>query len=150
MRTFPLCLLGALLLVADPRPACAVVQAQSDYPFEQVWNAAVRLVRVDLGFEVTERDAEGGFVLFRYRGESGTFNASLEVVRLQGNRVNVICRIPEMPRYTEIFLVDRLTRKLRDEYGAPPPRPAQTPAAGQEPRGALSASKRPRVPSTQR
>lgn len=117
------CCLGA------PSPAEAVVRAESDYPFDQVWNAALRLIRVDLGYQITERDAEGGFVLFKYQGESGTFNASLEVMRLGSGKVGIVCQIPQMPRYAEIFLVDRLSRKMRDEYGAPPPRRAQPPAA---------------------
>ncbi|MBI2893503.1 MAG: hypothetical protein HYY06_08115 [Deltaproteobacteria bacterium] len=102
-----------------------MVRAESDYPFDQVWNAALRLIRVDLGFEVTERDAEGGFVLFKYEGESGVFNASIEVVRLSDGKVGLVCQVPQMPRYAEIFLVDRLNRKMREEYGAPPPRRSQ-------------------------
>jgi hypothetical protein len=118
-------LAGLVALVAvglAPRGAGAVVRAQSEYPFDQVWNAAVRLVRVDLGFEVTERDTEGGFILFKYRGDmGGTFNASLEIVRPPPDgRVGLVIQIPEMPRYSELWLLDRLNRKLRDEYGAPP------------------------------
>jgi len=123
MRPFlPVVLFVAVGLA--PRPAGAVVRTQSDYPFDQVWNVAVRLVRVDLGFEVTERDAEGGFILFKYRGDmGGTFNASLEIVRPPPDgKVGLVIQIPEMPRYTELWLLDRLARKLRDEYGAPPPR----------------------------
>jgi len=101
------------------RGAGAVVRTQSEYPFDQVWNTAVRLVRVDLGFEVTERDAEGGFILFKYRGDmGGTFNASLEIVRPPPDgKVGLVIQIPEMPRYTELWLLDRLARKLSDEYG---------------------------------
>lgn len=124
-------ILLVLLLVLVPRGAGAVVRTQSEYPFDQVWNAAVRLVRVDLGFEVTERDAEGGFILFKYRADmGGTFNASLEIVRPPPDgKVGLVVQIPEMPRYAELWLVDRLTRKLRDEYGAPPPRIRRAPAA---------------------
>ena len=125
----PLSLAALVSLV--PQSASAVVRAQSDYPYDQVWNAAVRLVRVDLGFEIMERDQEGGFVLFKYRGDSGTFNASLEVVRpAQGGKVGLVIQVPEMPRYTELWLLDRLNRKMHDDYGAPPrpvPRPAASP-----------------------
>lgn len=116
--------LGLLAAMLWPATAAAVVRAQSDYPFDQVWNVAVRLVRVDLGFEVTERDAEGGFILFKYRADmGGIFNASLEVVRPAADgKVGLVIQVPEMPRYTELWLLDRLNRKLRDEYGAPPPR----------------------------
>lgn len=117
-------------VIGVPRGAAAVVRTLSDYPFDQVWNAAIRLVRVDLGFEVVERDAEGGFVLFKYQGDAGTFNASLEIVRpTAGAKVGIVIQVPEMPRYTELWLLDRLNRKMRDEYGAPPPRPTVRPAA---------------------
>jgi hypothetical protein len=124
-------LLGAaalLLVTAAPLRAQAVVRAQSDYPYDQVWNAALRLIRVDLGFEVTERDSEGGYVLFKYQGETGIFNASIEILRLTGGKVGIVCQIPQMPRYAEIFMVDRLNRKMRDEYGAPPLHPTPPPA----------------------
>lgn len=124
--------LALVLGVLVPRGAAAVVRTQSDYPFDQVWNAAIRLVRVDLGFEVVERDPEGGFVLFKYRGDAGTFNASLEIVRpAPGAKVGIVIQVPEMPRYTELWLLDRLNRKMRDEYGAPPPRPTARPSAAE-------------------
>lgn len=130
MRVHLFGLFAVLAVALPPRAAGAVVRAQSEYPFDQVWNAAVRLVRVDLGFEVTERDAEGGFILFKYRGDmGGTFNASLEIVRAAPDgKVGLVIQIPEMPRYSELWLLDRLNRKLRDEYGAPPPR-VRRPAA---------------------
>lgn len=134
--------LALVLAVLAPRGAGAVVRAQSEYPFDQVWNAAVRLVRVDLGFEVMERDAEGGFVLFKYRGDSGTFNASLEIVRAApGTKVGIVIQIPEMPRYSELWLLDRLNRKMRDEYGAPPPRPTARPATTERPASGRSGSR---------
>jgi hypothetical protein len=124
--------MGLVAMLMAPGSAGAVVRAQSEYPYDQVWNAVVRLVRVDLGFEVTERDAEGGFILFKYRGDTGTaaFNASIEIVRpAPDGKVGVVVQIPEMPRYTELWMVDRLNRKLRDEYGAPPVRVRRPPPA---------------------
>jgi hypothetical protein len=139
MRTTFASLVTIVALGLAPVTASALTRAQSDYPFDQVWNAAVRLVRVDLGFEVTERDSEGGFILFKYRADmGGTFNASLEIVRAPTDgKVGLVVQIPEMPRYAELWLLDRLNRKLRDEYGAPPPRvrrpatPGLTPPRGE-------------------
>ena len=36
--------------------------------------------------------------------------------------VKVIVQLPQMPRYHEQMMVDTLTKKMRAEYGEPPPR----------------------------
>ena len=38
-----------------------------------------------------------------------------------GGKVRVYVQLPQMPEYHERVLRDGLMRKLRDEYGAPPP-----------------------------
>jgi hypothetical protein len=39
-----------------------------------------------------------------------------------GDQVRLFVQIPKMPEYHERVLRDGLLRKLRDEYGAPPPK----------------------------
>ena len=101
----------------------------SAYGFDRTWNAAMRLVRVDMGLKVTEKDDSTGYLLFDYHSsESGTkvTPGSIEVVRPRepGTPVRVLVQLPEMPRYHEQVMIDSLTRKMRQEYGeAPAPAP---------------------------
>ena len=103
------------------------------YRYEQVWRSAVRLVRVDYGFPVRDRDPEIGFVLFDYVDQGRSYPGSLELVRGTESRreiVRVTINIPAMPSYIERMVLDRLTRKLREEYGSPlPPPPEPEPVA---------------------
>ncbi len=100
---------------------------ESAYGFERTWNASTRLLRVDLGFRVLEKDETTGYMLFEYTsGESGkkVSSGSLEFVggREPGSIVHVVVQLPEMPRYHEQNLVDQLVKKLKAEYGDPPKR----------------------------
>ncbi len=97
----------------------------SPYGYEKTWNAALRMVRVDLGFKVLEKDEASGYLLFEYRSpESGpkSTNGSLEFVRPTSGAsdVKVVAQIDKMPRYHEQVLLDALTRKMHDDYGDPP------------------------------
>ena len=38
----------------------------SPYGYERTWNAALRLVRVDNGWKVTEKDDQSGYLIFEY------------------------------------------------------------------------------------
>ena len=110
----------------------------SPYGYDKTWNAALRMVRVDLGFKVLEKDDASGYLLFEYRSpESGpkATSGSLEFVRPQSgsNEVKVVAQIPQMPRYHEQVLLDDLAKKMHDEYGDPPAphkEPAPPPDAG--------------------
>lgn len=100
---------------------------ESSYGFDRTWNAATRLLRVDLGLKVVEKDETTGYMLFEYTSsESGkkVTSGSLEFVggREPGSMVHVVVQLPEMPRYHEQNLVDQLAKKLRSEYGEPPKR----------------------------
>ncbi len=117
----------AVAAVALPeRPACAKSGYDSAYGFERTWNAGLRLVRVDLGLKVTEKDDANGYLLFDYRSpESGqkSVPGSMEFIRGKDGQVRVVVQIAQMPGYHEQVLVDALTRKLRSEYGDPPKKP---------------------------
>lgn len=103
----------------------------SAYGFDKTWNAGLRLVRVDLGLKVTEKDDANGYLLFDYRSsESGkkTVPGSMEFIKSKDDgRVRVVVQIPQMPGYHEQVLVDGLARKLRTEYGDPPRKPPAPP-----------------------
>src|SRR4051812_45338851 len=51
------------------------------YTYEQTWNTALRLIRVDKGFKVVEKDEKAGFVLFEYVDKDATFSGSMELLR---------------------------------------------------------------------
>ncbi|MEM9189670.1 MAG: hypothetical protein AAGF12_10875 [Myxococcota bacterium] len=115
---------AAILTVAGP--AHARKSSDFTYRYEQVWSAAVRMVRVDLRFRVEDQDPEIGYVLFQYRDTSGrTHPGSIELVATEvegAELVRAVVQIPAMPSYIEQMLLDRLGQKLRSEFGEPPPR----------------------------
>lgn len=119
--------------------ASARSQRDLAYRSELAWTTAVRLLRVDLGFQLVERDQEARFILFRYVEGEHAHPGSLEIVEraLEDGRtgVRVIVSVPALPSYVELHLIDRLERKLRDEVGAPlpvPERRRQNPSRDQD------------------
>lgn len=122
---------AAALVLTSPN-AQAKTSTESLYGFDRTWNAALRLVRVDLGLKVIEKDDAAGYLLFEYKSpESGTkvTSGSIELVRPRDGEgvVQVIVQLPQMPRYHEMAMADSLTRKMRTEYGDPPARPKTAP-----------------------
>jgi hypothetical protein len=118
--------LCALCFVALPEPASAKSAYDSGYGFDRTWNAGLRLVRVDLGLKVTEKDDTNGYLLFDYKSpESGQkpVPGSMEFIKGKDGQVRVVVQIAQMPGYHEQVLVDSLSRKLRNEYGDPPKKP---------------------------
>jgi hypothetical protein len=127
--------LSALICAALLVPAAAEARKQSElrYGFDQVWNAALRMVRVDLRYPVTDRDPEAGYLLFDYVDHGKRYAGSIELVRGERDQrpaTKAVVQIQGMPAYVEQMLIERLGRKLKDEYGEPlePTRPpAQKP-----------------------
>jgi hypothetical protein len=126
-------LLAALLLCAS---ATARVGGESEYTKAQTYNGALRYLRVDLGYEVVEKDPDAAYLIFRYElpgQKKATATGTIEVVDADG-QVKLFVQIPTMPEYHERVLRDGLVRKLHDEYGtpphkAPPPPPEKKPEA---------------------
>jgi hypothetical protein len=120
-------------------PAGADASYASPYTLGQTYSAALRLIRVDNGFQITERDPEAAYILFEYEHpESGTriTPGAIELIP-RTDRVTVLVKLPKMPRYHEEALANALRRKLETEYGDPPPRtkprpPDDTPDAGRD------------------
>jgi hypothetical protein len=133
-------LVGVLLATVVAERASAKSSFESAYGFDRTWNCGMRLVRVDLGLKVAEKDEGAGYLLFDYVSSEGgrkPVPGSMEFVRSKDGQVRVIVQIPKMPGYHEQVLVDSLARKLRSEYGDPPkitptPPPAQDAGAGGE------------------
>jgi hypothetical protein len=121
----------ALALALGSEPAAAKSAYESNYGYDRTWNAGMRLVRVDLGLKIAEKDEGAGYLLFDYTSPEGgkkPVPGSMEFVRSRDTgAVRVIVQIPQMPGYHEQVLVDQLARKLRTEYGDPPKRPTPSP-----------------------
>jgi hypothetical protein len=121
-----LCLLVALVLPVSLLAWSGDVRASasysSPYTFEQTYSTALRMLRVDLGLKVTEKDVENGYILFEYTSpESGkrTCAGAIELVKSK-QRVQVTVQIPAMPQYHEQMIADALAKKLSTDHGEPP------------------------------
>src|SRR3954471_16370817 len=115
--------------------ATARVGGESEYTKQQTYSGALRYLRVDLGYEVTERDPDAAYLIFRYQlpGQSkATATGTVEIVDADGH-VKLFVQIPTMPEYHERVLRDGLVRKLHDEYGEPPEPPHKVPPSEKKP-----------------
>jgi hypothetical protein len=109
--------------------ATARVGGDSEYSKQQTYSGALRYLRVDLGYEVTERDPDAAYLIFRYLlpGQNkATATGTVEIVDADGH-VKLFVQIPSMPEYHERVLRDGLVRKLHDEYGTPARKPTPPP-----------------------
>ncbi|MFV8756568.1 hypothetical protein ACNOYE_38980 [Nannocystaceae bacterium ST9] len=98
------------------------------YPFEQVWPTAIRYLRVDRGYTVTDRDEEAGYVLFEFPVDGeGRGNGSLEMFRTKDSSgresVSVSVSTGAGPIHLPNTLLDGLAAKVREERGQPAPPP---------------------------
>ncbi|MCU0658164.1 MAG: hypothetical protein MUF64_23770 [Polyangiaceae bacterium] len=106
-------------LIALP-DATARASFESPYTLEQTYNTALRYVRIDRSYKVTEKDPNAAYVLFEYRDPAGKDSqGAIELVPTP-QAVKVVVQLPKMPRYHEQVLADGLAKKLRDELGEPP------------------------------
>jgi hypothetical protein len=122
----------AAAIVFTGQPADARTSYDSAYGFDRTWNAAIRLVRVDMGLKVLEKDDTTGYLMFEYKspGTGGKpSSGSMEFVRSRepDSPVRVVVQLPQMPSFHEQVMLDSLVRKMRTEYGEPPEKPHQAP-----------------------
>jgi hypothetical protein len=129
----------AAAIVLTGQPADARTSYDSAYGFDRTWNAAIRLVRVDMGLKVVEKDDTTGYLMFEYKSpDTGNKPSagSMEFVRSRepDSPVRVVIQLPQMPSYHEQVMLDSLVKKMKTEYGEPPmhprPSPAQPPSDG--------------------
>ena len=127
-------IVGAVL--ALPSVGAARTDRELTYRESEIWHSAIRFLRVDSGFKILEKDKGAGYVLFEYKDGEAKYTASLEMVRTaRDNKLFVRARlqIENQPRYVEAVLIDRFVRKLKDEYGDPPPAQTASPAPAPAP-----------------
>lgn len=134
--------LGALLVAVSWTPAKSHARTEEllDYSYKQIWSAAVRLVRVDYGFPLRDKDPEVGYVLFDYEKGDRGYPGGMEIVRVRKakrQRIRVVVKIPAMPSYVEHMVLDKLKEKLRKTLGEPitPPRRERDGASDDETKG---------------
>jgi hypothetical protein len=121
--------LGALGSLATPGTAWGRAEAEVAYTREQTFSAALRYLRVDLAYDVIEKDADAAYLLFSFAApelQRKVARGSIEVVQRQ-RTVRVFVNLPELPSYREEVLKRGLLEKLRTEYGEPAPREDQPP-----------------------
>jgi hypothetical protein len=122
---------GPVLVDVNEHQALAATSYESPYTFDQTWGTAVRLLRVDMGLEITEKDQAHGYLLFKYTTMGSgqkVHTGSVEMVKSQRETVRVTVQINSLPSYHEQLIIDKLARKLVSEYGDPPKRPDPPPA----------------------
>ncbi|HTM43612.1 MAG TPA: hypothetical protein VL137_01580 [Polyangiaceae bacterium] len=116
------CLLALALL--SPGKAAASAEAEVRYSKAQTFSSALRYLRVDLGYTVTEKDADAAYLMFEFpRSDQKKLTmGTIEIIEnSQSQVVKIVVHLAELPEYRERLLADGLLAKLRQELGEPPP-----------------------------
>jgi hypothetical protein len=139
----PMRMLGLALVLPLLWAGRAEARREQAYPytFERVWTTAVRLLRIDFSSPITEKDKDSGYFLFDFTDGKAQHPGSMELIRITeagAESVRVVLQIPALPSYVEQTLLERLSRKLGQEYGTPigakpAPPPKHEPAARAKP-----------------
>ncbi len=151
LRLVSATLLVALSLLVPVDTAAARTTNEYAYPRDKVWNTSLRLVRIDLGCPLGDRDAEVGYFTFEYVDGTRRHPGSVELVptRVEGrDGVKVVVQIPAMPSYVERMILDRLARKLVDDFGEPTPAPPSVLPSERRPVNRSPAAPEPSSPDT--
>jgi hypothetical protein len=116
------------LILSASNVARADASDQVGYSQKQVYSAAVRYLRIDLRYEITERDPDAAYLLFEYQpmGQTSARFGAVEIVKLQQG-VRMVIRLPDQPSYREAMLRDGLLKKLHSDYGQLPPPSKEAP-----------------------
>jgi len=123
-QTFIITIILGLFLMVSSRLEAKTTR-ETTYRYNQIWNSAVRFIRIDRGCKILEKDKDTGYVLFEYKHENtgSPIIASFELIETSRKNKKYLqfgMNIQAMPRYVEIMLVDKLLRKLKTDYGEPP------------------------------
>ncbi|MFH1131569.1 MAG: hypothetical protein V1754_09545 [Pseudomonadota bacterium] len=97
-----------------------------DHSYSAIWSTAIRLIRVDNGYKIRDKDKENGYILFVYpgSGEVKDCAASLEIIPTvdpEGfSQIRLQLSIAHQPTYVEVQFLEELENKLKQEQGDPP------------------------------
>lgn len=102
------------------------------YPIDQVWPTAIRYLRIDRGFEITDRDRDAGYLLFEFPLEEKRIGSGsvemFEAVDAAGRAsVSISVNTGAGPVHLPNSILDGIAAKVRAERGqpSPPPPPKQ-------------------------
>ena len=118
--------LVALTVTVAASPAAAKSASELHWPYEQIFGAAIRFVRVDRACKIVDRDEAAGFVVFECPDDTAgkpPHRGALEIFKVQGQgrpAVRVQLSLPDDPRYVELRFLELLERKIKEERGVPP------------------------------
>ena len=118
----PLAAVALALILGTAPTADARRESVYRYPFSRVWSSALRMLRVDYESPITEKDIDSGYFLFEFPEGGKTHSGSVEIARTgegDADTVRVVVQVPSLPSYVEQMMLDRLTRKLNEEFGEP-------------------------------
>jgi hypothetical protein len=123
-------------------PVLALIENRRvlSYPIDQVWPTAIRYLRIDRGFKLTDRDREAGYMLFEFPLEGARLGSgSLEMFATEDAAgrpsVSLTVNTSAGPVHLPNAILDGIAAKVRAERGqpAPPPPPEQDEPKEDEP-----------------
>lgn len=116
----------AWALLAWTAVSSARTEETTGYTKSQAYNGALRFLRVEQEFQVIEKDADLGYMLFEYPTgtDDDTTTGSVEVIE-RDEEVLVVVQISELPAHHESRLASALLKKLEADYGALPQKRAK-------------------------
>src|SRR5262249_23339536 len=95
------------------------------YPFTSVWPAAIRFIKLDRGWKLTEQDREAGYLCFVAIEDKKPHAATLELVRVSDpegrDAVRLQLSTADLAGVQELPILEGLARKLKEELGPAPP-----------------------------
>jgi hypothetical protein len=110
------------------------------YPFDQVWPTAIRYLRIDRGYKVTDRDEEAGYMLFEFPVDGGRIGSgSVEMFATEDAAgrpsVSLAVNTGAGPVHLPNSILDGIAAKVRAERGQPvdPPKQEQPPPKQDKP-----------------
>lgn len=114
----------ALTISLATELALASADIQLRYTRQQVFSGALRYLRIDLGYEVTEKNPDAAYLLFEYvpHGKQERAFGAFEIIDTDAG-VRLAVKLPTLPAYHENVLRDGLVKKLRADYGEEPAKP---------------------------
>lgn len=125
-------------MLAHSLPSEANSHRELTYRYTQVWGSLIRFLRVDQHCPISEKDKKSGYILFSYPNRDRTIPGSVEVVPIEKDQKHYIrigLNLSEMPSYVETLLLDKLIKKLKNEYG---PEPRALPVVAPTPKSVKS------------
>lgn len=119
--------------IESERPIAKLCQARpglqakrrTKYRWTQVWQSAMRLVRVDKGWAIEDSNQEAGFLLFLDKNTSDhPAQGSIELIaqgeKDSGAGILIRAKVDNAGTHAAFLLLEALEKKLRADFGPPP------------------------------